>query len=59
MEKLHVSASSGYLQVLTNFLPKRVLRVYNMPNPRGNVEISTLPRTEDGHRQTTKTSTAI
>jgi len=32
-EKLHVSAYSGHLQIL-----------YNMPKPRGDVEISTSPR---------------
>ena len=39
MEKLHVSAYSGYHQVLTTYLlAKRVL--YNMPKLRGDVEIS-------------------
>jgi len=37
-KKPHVSAYSGHLQVLTTFLAKRVL--YNMPKPRGDVEIS-------------------
>ena len=37
-KKLHVSAYSGHLQVLKNFLLKRVL--YNMPKSRGDVEIS-------------------
>jgi len=34
MEKLHVSAYSGNLQVLTTFLLKFL---YNMPKPRGDV----------------------
>ena len=38
MEKLHVSAYSGHLQVLTTFLAKRVL--CNMHKPSGDVEIS-------------------
>jgi len=37
-KKLHVSAHGGHLQVFDNFLAKRVL--YNMPKPRGDVEIS-------------------
>jgi len=37
MEKLHVSAYSGHLQVLTTFLLKGF---YIMPKPRGDVEIS-------------------
>jgi len=37
MEKLHVSAYSGHLQVC-QFSAKRVL--YNMPKPRGDVEIT-------------------
>jgi len=37
-EKLHVSAYSGHLQGFDNFLAKRIL--YNMPKPRGDVEIS-------------------
>jgi len=36
--KLHVSAYSGHLQVLTSFLLRDFL--YNMPKPRGDVEIS-------------------
>ena len=37
-KKLHVSAYSGHIQVLTTFLLKEFL--YNMPKPRGDVEIS-------------------
>jgi len=37
MEKLHVSVYSGHLQVLRTFLLKEL---YNMPKPRGDVEIS-------------------
>jgi len=35
--KLHVLAYSGHLQVLTIFCKKVI---YNMPKPRGDVEIS-------------------
>ena len=39
-EKLHVSAYSGHLQVLTTFLLKEFYIIHRMPKPRGDVEIS-------------------
>jgi len=41
MEKLHVSAITAIIS-FDNFLAKRVF--YNMPKPRGDVEISSLTR---------------
>ena len=39
--KLHVSAYSGHLQVLTT-LSLQEFYMYNMPKPRGDVEISMM-----------------